>query len=295
MLFVYHSPYRNMSADKKRKNSATKKKEMAADTETTNSAAACNVLIDSCHDYYGPEEMLSVEDFPSLPSTPLKPPPKKGRGESADDIITKLSELINMRSDKLESMVAANTSHSAGLKEKLNSVCEDVNEVKTKVSQVESSLLKESNRIGVLESRITELERYSRRWNLKLHGMPENIDEKNVRKEVIRICQKVLAEHSDRLPDVIDTVHRVGLKKVNSTRGIIIQFSSRTLRAAVWEVAKNSPFLRESGLRFREDLCKADRENRMKLWPLVDEAAGKIAYFVAGRAFVEKKEIFPTG
>ncbi|XP_016326785.1 uncharacterized protein LOC107676675 [Sinocyclocheilus anshuiensis] len=292
-----------MSADKKRKNSATKKKEMAADTEmTANSAAACNVLIDSCHDYYGPEEkmefsMLSVEDFPSLPSTPLKPPSKKGRGESADDIITKLSKLINMRSDKLESMVAANTSHIAGLKEKLNSVCEDVNEVKTKVSQVESSLLKESNRIGVLESRITELERYSRRWNLKLHGVPENMDEKNVRKEVIRICQKLLPEHSDRLPDVIDTVHRVGMKKVNSAHGIIIQFSSRTLRAAVWAAAKNSAFLRENGLRFREDLCKADRESRLKLWPLVDEArkAGKIAYFVAGRAFVEKKEIFPSG
>ncbi len=99
-----------------------------------------------------------------------------------------------MRSDKLESMVAANTSHIAGLKEKLNSVCEDVNEVKTKVSQVESSLLKESKRIDVMESSITELERYSRRWNLKLQGVSENIDGNNVRKKVIRICQNLLPE-----------------------------------------------------------------------------------------------------
>ncbi len=147
-----------MSADKKRKNSATKKKEMTADTETTdNSATACNVLIDNCHDYYGSEEdgIFDVVSgrFPlaSFNSSEASPAHKKGRGESADDIITKLSELINMRSDKLESMVAANTSHIAGLKEKLNSVCEDVNEVKTKVSQVESSLLKESKRIDVLE------------------------------------------------------------------------------------------------------------------------------------------------
>lgn len=83
-----------------------------------------------------------------------------------------------MRSDKLESMVAANTSYINGLKEKLNSVCDDVNEVKTKVSQVESSLLKESNRVSFLESCITELERYSRSWNLKFHGMPESISEK---------------------------------------------------------------------------------------------------------------------
>ncbi len=116
-----------------------------------------------------------------------------------------------------------------------------------------------------------------------------------MRKEVIRICQNLLPEHSDRLPDVIDTVHRVGMKKVNYTRGVIIQFSSCTHRAAVWVAAKNSTYLREKGLRFREDLCKTDRESRMKLWSLVDEArkAGKNAYFVDGLAFVEKKEIFP--
>jgi len=295
-----------MSTDKKRKNFATKKKELVVvDTEasSTCSAPAHNVLVDSCHDYCDPpgEKMefsvMSEADFPLLPETPVKPPSKKGRGESADDIISKLSELINTRSDKLESMVAVNTSQIADLKEKINSVCDDVNEVKTKVSQVESSLLKESNRIGALESRITELERYSRRWNLKLHGLSENVDEKNVRREVVCICQKLLPDQADRLADVIDTVHRVGVKRVNSARGVIIQFSSRIHRAAVWAAAKSSVYLRENGLRFREDLCKADRDSRMKLWPLVNEArkAGKIAYFVAGRAFVEKKEIFPPG
>ncbi|KAK2871447.1 hypothetical protein Q8A67_023974 [Cirrhinus molitorella] len=86
-----------MSADE---NSVTKKKEMAADTEmTASSATACNVLIDSCHDYYGPEEkvefsVLSVEDFPSLPSTPLKPPPKRGRvieQITSDGVVVKVS------------------------------------------------------------------------------------------------------------------------------------------------------------------------------------------------------------
>lgn len=157
--------------------------------------------------------------------------------------------------------------------------------------------MKESNRITALESRITELERYSRRWSLKLHGVPENVAEKNVRKEVFRICQKLLPEHADSLPDVIDIVHRVGVKKMNSAHGVIIQFSSRLHSAAVWAAAKNSAYLRENGLRFREDLCKADRESRMKLWPLVDEArkAGKVAYFAAGRAFVEKNRFFHQG
>ncbi|ROI15540.1 hypothetical protein DPX16_0772 [Anabarilius grahami] len=235
-----------MSTDKKRKNFATKKKESAADMEAlASSAPAHNVLVDSCHDYYGPEEkvefsVMSVEDFPSLPCTPLKE--------------------------------------------------KEYKRVRGNLLQTSPKMAVLSHRIIALESRITELERYSRRWNLKLHGVPENVNEKNERKEVVRICQKLLPEHADHLPDVIDTVHRVGVKKINSSRGIIIQFSSRLHRAAVWAAAKNSVYLRENGLRFREDLCKADRESRMKLWPLVDEArkAGKIAYFVADEEIDEE-------
>ncbi len=48
--------------------------------------------------------------------------------------------------------------------------------------------------------------------------------------------------------------------------------SPRILRAAVWAAAKKSAYLLEKGLRFREDLCKTDRESKLKLWPLVDEA-----------------------
>ncbi len=93
---------------------------------------------------------------------------------------------------------------------------------------------------------------------------------------------------------MIDTVHRVGMKKLNYTRGVIIQFSSRTLRAAVWAAAKKSAYLREKGLRFREDLCKTDRESKMKLWPLVDEArkVGKMPIFFSRSCFRGEKGDF---
>lgn len=88
-----YSRLENTSTDKKRKNSATKKKEMPAGMENSaSSAASCNVLVDTCHEYYGPKEkmefsVMSVEDFPSFPATPLKPPSNRGRGESNDDIV----------------------------------------------------------------------------------------------------------------------------------------------------------------------------------------------------------------
>ncbi|KAK5614063.1 hypothetical protein CRENBAI_011781 [Crenichthys baileyi] len=152
---------------------------------------------------------------------------------------------------------------------------------------------KEKKRFSTLDLRITDMERYSRRWNLKLHGVSERVEEKDVRREVIRICQALLPSDAERLPQVIDTMHRVGIKKTNGTRSIILQFSSRMHRAAVWAAAKN--YLQNNNLRFTEDLCKADRETRMKLWPFVDEArkAGKAAFlWVVVPSLIKRRFLF---
>ena len=281
-------------------NSSGKRKSTVKKLGDVSAAGASNALIDNCHDYSVCEDTLrfsmTEEDFPSLPVTPDKPPAKRGKPEMANaDIVASLSELINARSDELKTLVQNNTAQITGLREEMEAACKQISEVKGKVSKLELSLEEEKKHVNMLETRITEMERYSRRWNLKLHGVTERVEDKDVRKEVIRICQVLLPSDAERLPDLIDTVHRVGVKKPNGSRGIILQFSSRTHRAAVWAAAKTSSYLRDNGLRFAEDLCKADRESRMKLWPLVSKArkAGKTAYFVGGRAFIDKKRFLP--
>lgn len=98
-----------------------------------------------------------------------------------------------------------------------------------------------------------------------------------------------------KFPDVIDTVHRLGQLKENNTRprAVILQFTLRVYRDAVWKAAKNSTFLQSKKLRFAEDLSQAVRERRMQLWPLVAKAReeGKTAYFVGGRAFAGGTEL----
>lgn len=99
---------------------------------------------------------------------------------------------------------------------------------------------------------------------------------------------------------MIDTVHRIGKMKDNDNRprGIILQFSSRTYRDAVWKAAKNNTFLKERHLRFTEDLCPADRKTRAVLWPVIEAAReeGKIAYYVGPRAYINGKEVrLPMG
>ena len=236
-----------------------------------------------------------------VPTTPSKSPPsKKGKGDQDDPTLSTLAALINSRSDKLELLIQSNMSEIADLKIQVSTVCHDVSSVRAKMVEVEQLHMVEKERIDDLAARTLEIERYSRRWNLRLNGVSELIEKDQVRMEVIRICQAVVPENKKRLPEVIDTVHRLGAKKKDgSARSIIIQFSSRVHRAAVWAAAKDCQYLRDNHLRFAEDLCQVDRDNREKMWPLVDAARkqGKRAFFVGGRCFIEKdgknEEVFP--
>lgn len=138
------------------------------------------------------------------------------------------------------------------------------------------------------------MERYGRRWNLRLHGVAET-EKENVLEEVMRVCREILPNEKERLQIFIDDAHRVGRKFTGSSRprSIIIRFIARRYRDYIWKGAKGNDFLKKNGLRFTEDLCKEDRESRQKLWPSIQKAReeGKSAYFVGGRGFINGVEI----
>jgi len=274
-----------------------------------------NPLVNNLHDYCMadvPVISLGDPDFPSLPitpsSTPSKPPaPKKMKsqrsvGLDGEDIVQRISVIFNTRIDSLEKsmekMISNNTLKIEGLKKTVDFACAEIREVKGKVTHIDDRVNMAEKKTILLEQRITELENYSRRWNLRLYGMAENVADQNIRQEVIHICQSILPEHKAKLPDVIDSVHRLGQLKKGATkpRGIILQFCARIYRDAVWKAAKKSTFLQNNKLRFAEDLSPAVRERRMLLWPQVAKAReqGKAAYFVGGRAFANGAELFPV-
>lgn len=292
------------------------KSKIAPENANEESATPSNVLMDSFHNYAATTVALTlaeeeVDEFPPLPVTPLKSPaPKKVMYERSNsdpvdvnEIISRLSALINTRSDNIESMVRENsnmvkenTLQIEGLKKTIDFVCAEMKDMKGKVCDLEKKVTKEEGRVDNCQQRISELERYSRRWNLRLHGVRE-AEKEDARGKVTVICQSVLPEQNHRLPDVIDTVHRLGAKRQGSTRprGIIVQFTSRIYRDAVWKAAKTSSYLQDNHLRFAEDLSREDRERRDKLWPMIDKARkeGKPAYFVGGRGFISGSEVFP--
>lgn len=250
-------------------------------------------LLASDHDYSISEmvcnqQISSEEEFPPLPVTPSKPPLSKKpsfitNNETrlgSDVAVRSLADLINNRSDTLEKMMES-------VRDEIKVLNEKIVHIEKRVERNEDCTLKTMNRVS-------ELERYSRRWNLRLQGLSEDRAE-DVRARVISVCQATLPEEKEMLPAAIDVAHRVGkLRQENEKpRGVITRFISRRYRDAVWKAAKNNPYLQNQGLRFTEDLTQEDRENRQKLWPHIKKARdeGKTAYFVGGKGFVNGSEI----
>ena len=90
--------------------------------------------------------------------------------------------------------------------------------------------------------------------------MPE-VENEDERREAIRICQEVMPAEKNKGGDTIDVVHRLGKKQQQNDsrpRGIIILFTARFYRDAVWKAARKNAFLQTHGLRFAKQLSPED-------------------------------------
>ncbi|KAK7880199.1 hypothetical protein WMY93_033132 [Mugilogobius chulae] len=149
----------------------------------------------------------------------------------------------------------------------------------------------------ILREKCLESERYKRRWDLRLVGVPEK-DNEDTRDVVIGILTRVVPMSVEKLRDTVDTVHRLGKKGAvnnNMPRTIIIQFAMRTVRDEVWRKSKEARVCKEMKINFREDFSKDDREARAKLWPQVEQARrnGKKAYLKDGYALIDGRKVMP--
>lgn len=233
-------------------------------------------------------DLGNEEEFPSLPivpTTPSKPPLAKKTTlfqtsiDKSDEIVTKLANLINTRSDALEEMVNATRAEIKALKEKMGCI-----ERRVEMSEQSTLLHELCDRSGAIRQKM-ELE-------TALH--PRSSERESSRGGDLYLSTSVTARR--RSAAICDTCRApCGSKRLNESRSraVIIRFIVRRYREAVWKAAKNNPFLRDHGLHFTEDLTKEDRESRQKMWPIIKKAReeGKSAYFVGGRGYTEGVEI----
>lgn len=250
-----------------------------------------------------PEKSLSTP----LPCTPSKSPaPKRGKTNitSPDYDLNKVMAAIQSLSakceiifEKVSSMetTVRNTDQAITfLNESVEKLIKDTTSHNERISALENETfdLKEENK--QLKLQLLEANSYRRRWGLRLQGMKEEDQQENTRDLAIKVLGKISPKIADKLPEVVDSVHRIGERKDdNSARGIIIQFSMCHFRDIVWRDARGSKFLEEAHLRLKENLSPEERAARTKAWPLVKKAreGGKRASFVCAFAYIEGKKV----
>ena len=132
--------------------------------------------------------------------------------------------------------------------------------VKSKLRLLEEQLLTSKKELEEVKRRLYEpqchndLEQYTRKFNLVIHGIPEREEEDNV--ENVIILGKILKVNLTRSD--IDIVHRLNTKNKTKTRPIIVRFSNYNAKSQLYKARIN---LRNATL---HDLRMIDVETMIK-------------------------------
>lgn len=106
-------------------------------------------------------------------------------------------------------MISHNTISIEALKKSIDFVFTEVANLKTDVKSVKSTCENNVQRLSAVELKINKAERYQRRWNLRLHGIPEDRQE-NIKAKVADICCEVVGETQAKIKEDIDIAHCLG-------------------------------------------------------------------------------------
>lgn len=236
----------------------------------------------------------------SLQNTPTKISSKKMKGtEDLEISNAALLEALTARFDlqdgklsSIESKITENSLMIVNLSKAVEFNAAEIKDCKAKMNLFDKQLASVLASHADLTSRTSELERYKRRWNLRVIGMKETAGE-DIRKEIIPLLAEIAPHLQHKLDDIVDTVHRVGPRQRDKSRQVIIQFCMRKYRDEFWRSTKSSDICKARGIKFTEDLSKGDREARAALWPTISEAraAGKKAYYRGPYGYIEGTRI----
>ena len=212
---------------------------------------------------------------------------------------TKLDTLIagqaalERKVNSLETKVNSNTTQITDIiksvdfeSEKSQDNANQIQELKIQLQQRESQLDSASYTISSMTSDLNSLERYTRSFNFRILGLPESEDE-----NCMDSVRQILKDKFDIEAPVIENAHRVGISRGDKPRQMIARFYSRAIRRDVMISSRER--LRNTRLRFVDDLTQKDLEEKRRIKPLMDKlySENKRPRFINGRLYAEGRAV----
>ena len=190
-----------------------------------------------------------------------------------------LRESLEFTQSKMEEMAKNNSA----LKEQMKEMANTNIALQKRMTQLENDLEKKSEENAKFEKKLgqifmqhDDLEQYTRKFNLEIHGIPEKSDEQP--EEVVLGLAKLM--EIDLTYDDIDITHRLN-KGRKSPRPIIVRFSNyyskEQMYRARWKLRKKSGlkglevdpkniYINENLTAYRAGLFKKVRDRRQRDW-----------------------------
>lgn len=250
------------------------------------------------HDYTPMETSASGagkrKNPPSTPTKACAPPPTKiktAQEQSYENLVDAISKLTD-KVDGFGFQLRETATMVASITRLVEINSADIKECQIKIKSFDKDIPGLIQENKELKERVTELERYKRRWNLKIHGIKEKDDER-IREEVIHILSQLAPQWAATMETIVDSVHRLGKRENGRNRQVIIQFVMRYHCEEFWRMTKNSKFCKEAGFSFKQDFCKADRDARAAAWPKMEQARAdnKSVWFRGHVGYIEGRRV----
>uniref|UniRef100_A0AAV2MIN3 Cytoplasmic dynein 2 heavy chain 1-like protein n=1 Tax=Knipowitschia caucasica TaxID=637954 RepID=A0AAV2MIN3_KNICA len=187
-----------------------------------------------------------------------------------------LIERFDKQDKKLDDMTTIIKEHSESIAFNMT----EIEECKKQTAEMKSAMAALTRENNELRERVKGVERYKRRWNLRINGLREREGE-NVRQDVINLLCRISPQLAPKMEEAVDTVHRLGRKFDNKPRQVIMQFVKRVDRDHVWRATNKHKICEELKIHFVEDMIKEDKLARDAVWPIIAKARkeGKKAGF----------------
>ena len=160
-------------------------------------------------------------------------------------------------------------------------------EMKITLSNMNREIADHEAKIASVQNDLVNQERYSRGFNLRFTGIPENHAGETRREDCCEKIKKLVLDHAGLSVD-IENAHRVGRPSTEKPRHILVKFLRRPDRFAVLKARSK---LRDTGVNVLDDMPRKDFLMWISLQGVIKEAkeAGKRTIFKKGELYIDGK------
>lgn len=199
-------------------------------------------------------------------------------------LLNKIEELMTMKQtvQAIEENVKFLSDKYDNVIELVSAQQKEITELRERVETVESGASLQE--IKELKKDINDLDQYSRRQNLEIHGM-EHTEGENLLTKVNGIARKL--EIPEITPRDVEAIHRLPCKP-NKVPAVLVRFSSRTLKDQ-WNDKRSLLMTKVPGIRLFDNMSP---QNKKLFWLAKTRATEKSYEFSwqrNGRIYVRKR------